>query len=165
MERSARGAQCERCSLNGSSDPVQHGKSVPPQSSSSASKSPPKGIQFWILVVLSLGVSSLYVLEIALSRNIIKEQHFVVDQREIAESATIYKDGWQKLAVETWKASHEDPTLLDYLKSEGVGVHQGPPPTSEPANTNAAPEAPAPVPVSAPSDATKSPTPSQPATP
>ena len=152
-------AQSERCSLNRSSDPVQHGKSVPPPSSSSTSKSPPKGIQFWILVVLSLGVSSLYLLEIKLSHDIIKEQHFLVDQREIADSAALYKEGWQKLAVETWKVSQQDPTMLDYLKSEGVGVHQGPPPGSEPASTNAAPEAPAP------SAATKSPTPSQPATP
>jgi hypothetical protein len=139
--------------LNRSSDPVQHGKSVPPPSSSSTSKSPPKGIQFWILVVLSLGVSTLYLLEIKLSHDIIKEQHFLVDQREIADSASLYKEGWQKLAVETWKVSQQDPTMLDYLKSEGVGVHQGPPPGSEPA-TNAAP---------APSDATQSPTPSQPA--
>lgn len=160
VEGSAPVAQCERCSLNRSSDPVQHGKSVPPQSSNSNSKSPPKGLQFWILLVVSLGVAALYLLEIVLSHAIIKEQHFLVDQREIADSAPLYKEGWQKLAVETWKVSQQDPTMLDYLKSEGVGVHQGPPPGTAPA-TNAAPEAPTP----APSTATKSPTPSQPATP
>jgi len=160
-KRSAIAAQCERCSLNRSGDPVQHGKSVPPQSSSSNSKSPPKGIQFWILVVVSLGVTALYLLEIVLSHAIIKEQHFLVDQREIADSASLYKEGWQKLAVETWKVSQQDPTMLDYLKSEGVGVHQGPPPGSEPA-TNAAPGA---TSAPAPSTAIKSPTPSQPTTP
>jgi hypothetical protein len=115
--------------------------------------------------LLSLGVSSLYLLEIFLSHAIIKEQHFLVDQREIADSAPIYKEGWQKLAVETWKVSQQDPTMLDYLKSEGVGVHQGPPPGSGPASTNAAPEAPVSTPATPPSAATKSPTQSQPATP
>ena len=158
VKGSAPGAQRERCSLNRSSDPVQHGKSVPPQSSSSTSKSPPKGIQFWILVVMSLGVTALYLMEIKLSHDIIKEQHSLVDLREIADGGPYYKEAWQKFAVETWKVSQQDPTMLDYLKSEGVGVHQGPSPGSEPA-TNAAPEAPAP------SAATKSPTPSQPATP
>jgi len=90
--------------------------------------------------VASLGVTTLYLMEIYLSHEIIKEQRFLVDQREIADGATIYKDGWQKLAVESWKVSQQDPTMLDYLKSEGVGVHQGPPPGSEPP-TNAAPDA------------------------
>ena len=159
VKGSAFETQCERCSLNRSSDPVQHGKSVPPPSSSSTSKAPPKGLQFWILVVLSLAVSVLYLMEIKLSHDIIKEQRSLVDLREIADGGPYYKEAWQKFAVETWKVSQQDPTMLDYLKSEGVGVHQGPPPGSEPASTNAAPEAPAP------SAATKSPTPSQPATP
>ncbi len=101
----------------------------------------------------SLGVTALYLMEIYLSHEIIKEQRFLVDQREIADTTKIYRDGWQKLAVESWKVSQEDPTMLDYLKSEGVGVHEGPPPASEPA-TNAAPSA-----------AAKNPAPSQPATP
>ena len=146
VKGSAPGAQRERCSLNRSSDPVQHGKSVPPQSSSSTSKSPPKGIQFWILVVMSLGVTALYLMEIKLSHDIIKEQHSLVDLREIADGGPYYKEAWQKFAVETWKVSQQDPTMLDYLKSEGVGVHEGPPPGSAPANaTNAAPMAPAPA--------------------
>jgi len=99
--------------------------------------------------VLSLAVAALYLMEIYLSRRIINEQHFLVDQREIADTGAIYKEGWQKLAVESWKASHEDPTMLDYLKSEGVNVHQGAPPASEPATTNAAPQPAAPTETSA----------------
>ncbi|HEX4141858.1 MAG TPA: hypothetical protein VHY09_16030 [Candidatus Methylacidiphilales bacterium] len=132
----------------------------PPSSSSSKSQGPPKGIQYWTLLVLALAVSSLYLLEIYLSHQIIKEQHVLIDQREIADGAPYYKDGWQKLAVEVYKVSAQDPTMLDYLKSEGVGVHQGPPPTSAPVNsTNAAPAAPAPT------DAGKAAPLSQPATP
>jgi len=142
-----------------SGDHVQYRMFVPPSSNNSK---PPPGVQFWILLVLSLGISGLYVLEIFLSHAIIKEQRFLVDQHEIADSGGYYKEGWQKLAVETWKASGKDPTMLEFLKSEGVGVHEGPPPGSESANstgaTNAAAVAPA-APVA------PTPTPAQPATP
>ena len=117
--------------------------------------------------MLSLTVSVLYLAEIYISHSIIKEQHFLIDQHEIADSGPYYKQGWQKLAVEVWKSSQQDPSLLDYLKSEGVGVHEGPPPGSTPADsTNAAPPAPAPAaaaaPVATPAPAAPAP---QPATP
>jgi len=102
-------------------------------------KSP--SVQFWVLLVVSCIVFLLYMGEIYASHAIIKEQRFLVDQREIAETGTYYKDAWQKLAVEVWKESPQDPTLLELLKSEGIGVHQGAPPGS-PASTNAAPTVP-----------------------
>jgi hypothetical protein len=87
-------------------------------------------------------VSALYITEIVLSHSIVKAQHTLIDQREVADSGSYYQEGWQKLAVEVWKASPQDPTLLEYLKSEGVGIHQGPPPASDQGNaTNAAPAA------------------------
>ncbi len=143
--------------LNRRADHVQYRKFVPPPSNNS--RPPPKGVQFWILLLLSITVSVVYVTEIFLSHAIIKEQHFLIDQREIADSGGYYKEGWQKLAVETWKVSAKDPTLLDYLKSEGVGVHQGAPPT-EPGDST--PAAPAPTPAGAAPQATP---PSPPATP
>jgi hypothetical protein len=125
-------------------DRVQYGSFVPP--SSSSTKSPPKSLQFWVLLLLSSAIFLLYLAEIFLSRSIMKEQRFLVDQNKVAESAGYYKNGWENIAVESWKLSQQDPVLLDYLKSEGVGVHEGPPPGSAPAGTNAAPAVPAPAP-------------------
>jgi hypothetical protein len=101
-----------------------------------------RGIQFWTLMVVSSIVFLLYMGEIYASHSIIKEQRFLVDQREIADSSPYYKDAWQKLAVAVWKGSQQDPALGELLKSEGIGVHEGPPPGSAPA-TNGAPAAPA----------------------
>jgi len=105
-----------------------------------------RGIQFWTLLILSLIVSLLMIGEIFISRTIIKEQHTLVDSHETADTAPEYKEAWQKLAVNIWRGSAQDPALLDLLKGEGVGVHQGPPPgatlpgDTQPA-TNAAPSA------------------------
>ena len=122
-------------------------KFVPPSSSSSNSKTkaPPKGIQFWILLVLSIVTSLLYVSEVFISHAIINKQHVLVDQHEESEAGPYYKDAWQKLAVQAWKGSAQDPTMIDLLKAEGISVHQGPPPASETGSTNAAPAAPAPA--------------------
>lgn len=140
--------------LNPSDDHVQYGKFVPPTSSSSNTKAPPKGIQFWVLLVLSTLTSLLYVSEVFISHAIIKEQHYLVDQHEESDSGPYYKDAWQKLAVQAWKGSAQDPTLIDLLKAEGISVHQGPPPASETGSTNAAPTAPATPAPAAPQPAT-----------
>jgi hypothetical protein len=101
-----------------------------------------KGAQYWILLIAAGLISVLLVAQIFISRAIIHEQHFLIDQREAAESGPYYKQAWQDLAVQVWRGSAQDPALIDLLKSEGIGVHQGPPPASAPAGTNAAPPAP-----------------------
>ncbi len=96
--------------------------------------------------MLSLVVFALYVSEIFISRGIIKEQRILVDQRELADAGPYYKDAWQKLAVQAWKGGAQDPTMIDLLKSEGIAIHEGAPPGSAPASTNAAPQSPASAP-------------------
>jgi hypothetical protein len=108
-----------------------------------------KGIQFWTLLILSSVIGLMLVWQIVLSHAIIREQHVLVDWHEKADSDSIYQTAWEKLAMRVYKASAQDPALLDLLKSEGIAVHQGPPPGS----TNAAP-APAPGSSSKPVQAT-----------
>ena len=103
-----------------------------------------KGAQYWILLLTSAVISVLLVSQIFISRAIIHEQHFLVDQREAADAGPYYREAWHKLAVDVWEGSAQDPALLGLLKSEGIGVHEGPPP-----GTSAAPGAPA-APVSSP---------------
>jgi hypothetical protein len=101
-----------------------------------------KGAQYWILLIAAGVISVLLVAQIFISRAIVHEQHFLIDQREAAEAGPYYKQAWQDLAVQVWKGSAQDPALLDLLKSEGIGVHQGLPPGTAPAATNAAPATP-----------------------
>jgi hypothetical protein len=101
-----------------------------------------KGVQFWILLITASVISVLLVSQIFISRAIIHEQRYLIDQREAAEAAPYYKQAWQDLAVQVWKGSGQDPSLIGLLKSEGIGVRQGPPPATAPGSTNAAPAAP-----------------------
>ncbi len=102
-----------------------------------------KGFQYWILLIAAGVIGILYISQIFISRSIIHEQRFLVDQSKVAETGPYYKQAWQDLAVQVWRGSLQDPALLDLLKSEGIGVHQGLPPGAAPASTNAAPASPA----------------------
>ena len=98
-----------------------------------------RGIQFWILLFVSSAVSLLMVKQIFLSHEIIKEQHILVDSHETADSDSVYQSAWEKLAMNVWRAGAQDPAMLDLLKTEGISVHEGPPPGAAPATTNAVP--------------------------
>ena len=98
-----------------------------------------RGIQFWTLLLLSTAVSLLMIEQIFLSHAIIREQHVLVDSHETADTDSIYQSGWEKLAMRVWRAGAENPAMFDLLKSEGIAVHEGPPPGAWPAATNAAP--------------------------
>ncbi len=91
-----------------------------------------RSIPFWTLVLLSIGVSLLMIYQIYLSRAIIREQHVLVDYHEEADGDKAYTQAWEKLALLAYKASAQDPAMLELLKSENISIHQGPPPSTVP---------------------------------
>jgi hypothetical protein len=115
-----------------------------------------RGIQFWTLLILSLIISLLLLSQIYLSHAIIREQHLVIDSKEAAGQGPYYRQAWQKLAVSIWKAGAQDPAMFDLLKTERIGIHQGPPPGT-PNNETGTNAAPSPAPPAAPKAGTPNP--------
>jgi hypothetical protein len=87
---------------------------------------------------VSSAVSLLMIRQIFLSHAIIKEQHILVDAHETADGDAVYQSGWEKLAMSVYRSSAQDPAMLDLLKSEGISIHEGPPP-GDASTPNAAP--------------------------
>jgi hypothetical protein len=102
-----------------------------------------KGIHFWTLLIVSTAVSLLMIKQIFVSREIIRQQHALVDAHERADTGPVYKAAWEKLALAVWKASLQDPAMAQVLKDQNIAVHEGSPPGAPQTSTNAAPVQPA----------------------
>lgn len=98
-----------------------------------------KAGQFWILIVCSIVVSILLNKTVFLGRDIDREQRTLVDNQETASTATTYENAWKQLAIKIYQTGHQDPEMIDLLKSEGVNIHIGVPPPSGPAPANGVP--------------------------
>jgi hypothetical protein len=97
-----------------------------------------KPLQFWISIICSIVVSVLLIKTVLLNRALDVEQRTLVDSQETASSATVYEEAWKQLAVKIYQTGHQDPVMIDLLKSEGVNINFGTPPpapgTAAPAN-------------------------------
>jgi len=80
--------------------------------------------QFWILLLCSSLVSILLIKQIFVSRALEQEQRLLVDCQETASTETGYENAWKQLAIHMYQASHQDPALVQLLKSENVEIHQ-----------------------------------------
>lgn len=92
-----------------------------------------RNTQFWILLVASTLVSVLFIKQIFLSRALDREQRVLVDDRETASTGVAWQNTWQKLALEIYKASRQDPALAAVLKNDNVAIHTAPAPVTGPA--------------------------------
>jgi len=101
-----------------------------------------KAGQFWFLIICSIIVGILLNKTVFLSHDIDHEQRVLIDNQETAATATTYENAWKQLAVKIYQAGHQDPEMMNLLKSEGVNIHIGVPPTeSAPANGAPVPSA------------------------
>jgi hypothetical protein len=93
-----------------------------------------RAIQFWILLLASSLVCFLYITQIFLSRNLIREQRELVENQDTISQGAQYENAWKQLAIHIYQASAQDPALAAILKTENIGIHQ-----NASANTGSAP--------------------------
>jgi len=107
-----------------------------------------KATQFWILLICSLVICALLLKEFLLSRTLYYQERNMGDAEEIAASGSSYEAAWKQLAIRIYEVGHQDPELMNVLKSENIGVHQAPPAVNatSPPSTAEPPGYPAPVP-------------------
>ena len=111
-----------------------------------------RAFQFWILIFASTIVSALWIKQIFLTRELIKQHRTLVECQQVIADGNSYQNAWQKLAMSIYEASRQDPDLAAVLRSEDVEVHatrrsnsgaEAPPEGSVPAAPAIAPVAPA----------------------
>jgi hypothetical protein len=98
-------------------------------------------VQFWVLMVVSLGVCALYGYEIYLGHLMFQQQKMLVQAEQFAGTGASYENSWKQLAAHIYQAGASDAALRDVLKRNQIEVQPrnsapvAAPAASVPANT------------------------------
>jgi hypothetical protein len=86
--------------------------------------------QFWILMAASSLVTFLLIVSALLARDLDRKQRILVDCQEISATSSAYEEAWKQLIVKVYQIGHDDPEMLDLIKSEGVKMNDDSTPTA-----------------------------------